>query len=318
MIFNSSLNSTNIWGVFLATLLLLATISFPIKAQDAISCSGEDFLERVDGLNAEYREARTPNDDLAAFIATEEYHTLLGEIVEECRSIVEITAAGVTEIGSGTLDDPYAFNYFADVIGDTHWKIRVSRVRHPAERYFRSPPPDGYNRLVISLDVQCVSPEHIFCEMSTAGFQVFGSNAVVYDNDIHSYSSSSRLSVKLAEGGKGSGNLAYNVEEGDTKLILMRSLGWNAEPVFFSLEPDPGQIVDEPDREIAITSTTSLNIRTGPGRFNQRVGVLRNGEQATAIGRNDSGTWVQIDKGWVFAQYVNADGNIMALPVTSN
>ena len=297
-----------------AILILIASVGLS-QAQDQGVCGAKDMSRRVDDAHTSYTEGLDADDALSTFISIESYHESLGKIVDDCRSIVEITAAGVIEIGSGTIDDPYAFNYFADVIGDTHWKIRVSQVRHPANRYFRSSPPTGYNRLVITLDVQCVKPEHIFCEMGTSGFQVFGDNAVVYDNDIHSYSSSSRLSVKLAEGGKGSGNLAYNIEEGDTNLILMRSLGWNTDPVFFSLEPDPGQIVDEPDQEIEITSTTNLNIRTGPGRFNRRVGVLRNGERAIAVGRNDSGAWIQIDRGWVFAQYVNASGDLMTLPV---
>ncbi len=55
----------------------------------------------------------------------------------------------------------------------------------------------------------------------------------------------------------------------------------------------------------------------GPGNSFDRVGRLQGGEKALAIGRNEKGTWLRIEGGWVLAAWVKTDGDIMDLPVTS-
>jgi len=70
---------------------------------------------------------------------------------------------------------------------------------------------------------------------------------------------------------------------------------------------------------MTITSATArLNIRSGPGTSYEKTGALSRDEQAIAIGRNGSGTWIMLENGWVYAEYTKTSGDIMALSVTSN
>ena len=69
---------------------------------------------------------------------------------------------------------------------------------------------------------------------------------------------------------------------------------------------------------VTITSTAGSTIRSEPGFGRNVVGSLQRGEETVAIGRNERGTWLQIESGWVVASLVKkVDGNIMDLPVTS-
>ena len=68
---------------------------------------------------------------------------------------------------------------------------------------------------------------------------------------------------------------------------------------------------------ITVTAPFNRNVRSGPGGGFDRVGTLQEGEEALAVGRNEAGTWLQIENGWVFAAGVKVDGDIMSLPVTS-
>ncbi len=64
-----------------------------------------------------------------------------------------------------------------------------------------------------------------------------------------------------------------------------------------------------------------LNIRNGPGPEYGEVAQLHNGDQVTAIGRNQEGTWIQIQgigERWVNARYINftSGSNTSQLPIT--
>ena len=305
------------WGVnrlFNCVVASLLTVSLlgasQLTAQDISGCADGAFLERVDSLYGEHLASRDADDELASFISVEEYHESLGEIIEECRNTLELLASGVTETGSGAIDDPFAFNFFATLIhDDSEVRIRVSDYGRGS---MQSAP--GYDIVAVNIDVQCVSPAHLFCEIGYRDFDLIGRNGLVYDTSYRS----GALNVELAEGGKDSGFVVIeDVEESDSDLKLMYrpNMFSSSGLIFFSVEPAPGQVTEE--RTVTITSTTSLNVRVGPGTSYSRSGTLRSGEQAAAIGRNTSGTWVQFDRGWVFAQYVNASGDIMSLPVTA-
>ncbi len=63
----------------------------------------------------------------------------------------------------------------------------------------------------------------------------------------------------------------------------------------------------------AVTVTTSLNVRSGPGVAYDRVGSIASGATADILGRNADGSWWQISydgapqgKGWISANYGDA------------
>ncbi|MBI5668035.1 MAG: SH3 domain-containing protein [Chloroflexi bacterium] len=69
----------------------------------------------------------------------------------------------------------------------------------------------------------------------------------------------------------------------------------------------------------ATVDTARLNVRRGPGPEYDEVRQLSRGQAITIIGRNDDGSWVQLDSAdqqWVNAQYVIINGNVSTLPVT--
>ena len=82
--------------------------------------------------------------------------------------------------------------------------------------------------------------------------------------------------------------------------------------------PASGQVVVERTNDVKITATTGINVRSGPGTSFSRVGIFQTGQQATAIGRNSAGTWVQMERGWVSAEIVTVDGDLLSLPVTAD
>ena len=85
-----------------------------VAAEDADPCSVGSILERVDITYTEFQVTRTTDDPLVAFNDVENFYNTVGDLLDECRNIVELAASGVVEVGSGTFDDPYAFDYFGD------------------------------------------------------------------------------------------------------------------------------------------------------------------------------------------------------------
>lgn len=64
-------------------------------------------------------------------------------------------------------------------------------------------------------------------------------------------------------------------------------------------------------------NTTELNLRTGPGPEYGDEGTLRRGSEVMLIGRNEAGTWGQLNNlYWINLRYVNLSGNVSRLPVT--
>ena len=70
--------------------------------------------------------------------------------------------------------------------------------------------------------------------------------------------------------------------------------------------------------EITITAKQNLALQSKPDYDSDVLGVFQRGQEAAAFGRDEAGAWLQINDGWVIAKNVNADSDIMALPVTTN
>ncbi|MCO6450938.1 MAG: PD40 domain-containing protein [Caldilineales bacterium] len=72
------------------------------------------------------------------------------------------------------------------------------------------------------------------------------------------------------------------------------------------------------------TGARRLNVRAGPGTNYGIVGNLASGTNVQAVGRNDAGSWIQIqlpqaqnEIGWVSASFVDLSGAANDLPVSS-
>lgn len=307
--------------VMLSVLLLVIAVpalaqedSEEVAASEAEPCSAGSIIQRVDGSYAEFEATRSSDDSLTTFNDVQNFYDSIGAVLDECRNIVELAASGVVEVGSGTFDDPYAFDYFGDT--GKGYLLKINGSIRPADQYksrYDSNAPQGYEYVAILVSVQCVSPEESFCELSYSSFELTGDLGTVYEARY----SSSTLDVKLRPGGEGSGLVFFLINSDDTNLLAMHSVGYYSDPVIFRGEPAPGQVVEGPGgNTVTITATTSINVRGGPGTSYSVVGSFQTGQQETAVGRNSAGTWVQMERGWVFAQLVRVDGTITSLPVT--
>ncbi len=302
--------------------VLLAIQSLPVLSQEDTEtgmsdetdvCSASSIVERVDTTYIEFQVTRATDESLTAFNDVENFYNTVGNILEECRNVVELHASGIVEVGSGTFDDPYAFDYFGDT--GQGYLLKISRNVRPAGQYIHrwdDPAPQGWEYVALAVTVQCVSPDEDFCEIGYSDFELTGDNGTVYD--YVSYSSS--LDLKLRPGGEGSGSVFFLVENDDSNLLAMFEEGYRTGLVVFRAEPAPGQVVEEPAGSVTIKATTNINVRGGPGTSYRVVGSFQSGQQAAAVGRNSAGTWVQMESGWVFAQLVSIDGNISSLSVT--
>jgi uncharacterized protein YraI len=66
-----------------------------------------------------------------------------------------------------------------------------------------------------------------------------------------------------------------------------------------------------------VVNATALFIRSGPGKSFSSVGHYNGGDCTIIKGRNSDDTWVMTDKGWVSAYYVDIEGELSKLPITS-
>jgi uncharacterized protein YraI len=66
-----------------------------------------------------------------------------------------------------------------------------------------------------------------------------------------------------------------------------------------------------------VVNTTALFIRSGPGKSFSSVGHYKGGDCAIIKGRNSDETWVMADKGWISAYYMDVEGGLTELPITS-
>ncbi len=309
--------------VFAAVWLLLLVLSISVLAQEdseAVAldetnpCSAGSIFQRVDGSYAEFEATRSAEDSLTAFNDIQNLYESLGAVLEECRNVVELAASGVVEVGSGTFDDPYAFDYFGDT--GRGYLLKIRSIVRPSDQYrhrWDDAAPQGWEYVALVADVQCISPEGDFCEIGYSDFELTGDNGSVYD--YVSYSSS--LDLKLRPGGEGSGSVWFLIQTDDSNLLAMFEEGYRTGLVVYRAEPAPGQVVEGPGgNTVTITATTSINVRGGPGTSYSVAGSFQTGQQETAVGRNSAGTWVQMERGWVFAQLVRVDGTITSLPVT--
>ena len=70
--------------------------------------------------------------------------------------------------------------------------------------------------------------------------------------------------------------------------------------------------------EIAITAKQNLALQSKPDYDSDVLGVFQRGAEAVAFGRNEAGSWLHIAEGWVAAKNVEANGDVMTLPITTD
>ena len=79
-----------------------------------------------------------------------------------------------------------------------------------------------------------------------------------------------------------------------------------------------GEIMELPlAPTVSVTAAQALTLYSRPSQDFDRLAVIKQGEQAIAFGRDETGDWLQISGGWVSAeQGLELDGDVMRLPIT--
>jgi uncharacterized protein YraI len=110
--------------------------------------------------------------------------------------------------------------------------------------------------------------------------------------------------------------LADKSEGWMSTYYLVANVAFNSLPIVDSIvvPPTVGQL-------LITINTGALNVRSGPSTLFPAFSIAYAGNSFVAVGRNGSGTWIQIRLannalGWVSGFYVNVNGNVMTLPVT--
>ena len=122
---------------------------------------------------------------------------------------------------------------------------------------------------------------------------------------------------RLAVVKQGEQNIAFGRNE--TGIWLQIPGGWVSTEQGLELDGDVMRLPITGQAGIVITLTrfNSFPVRNAP-RSGVSVRFLQKGEEALAIGRDQAGTWLQIEDGWVYGNYFRVDGDIMSLPITSS
>ena len=87
--------------------------------------------------------------------------------------------------------------------------------------------------------------------------------------------------------------------------------------------PETAQPVSNNHLQV-INSEGAVNVRSGPGTYYPVVGSLKNNDSITGIGIDESGQWIQFDRGgaaglaWIFVPFTNFDRDTSHFPVVNN
>ena len=211
--------------------------------------------------------------------------------------------------GDGSFKDPYPLRN-SEEVGDGI-SLRVVGLQRPVD-----PGSDmdaaaaGQEYVIVSVELTCAADRSENCVVASWDFELAGDRGIIYPNAAEMDESAFDI-VPYTEA---SGDVLALINSDDTNLVLL-FYHWPTIPYTFPLvfateaRPDPGPT-------IAINATIGMIARVGPSSGLDFTGVFNRGEQLLAHGRNNDGSWLEIQFGWIPAELIETDGDIMSLPVT--
>lgn len=244
----------------------------------------------------------------------------------------ESPGATGTEAGAGTFADPVQPGWiWGD--GEGRWIGVSDYARFGSEICIRS---GGYckdikpgNEFIgVVVYAKCDAARRTRCNFSRySEFELAGRRGIPYQPEGNSVFEDywTVFSEDLLPGSESTGLVFFQAPEDENGFIFGWTPDYSSDTIWFGplidySEPSQTTTTPESAPDRAFAQSNSLNIRSGPGTNYERVGSLSFGERVSVIGRNNSGTWIQIDTGWVSAQYLSwpPATDFMTLPVTSN
>ena len=221
-----------------------------------------------------------------------------------------VSAQDETHPGVGTFKDPFIMNYLADSGALT--SLRVTGLERPADMGDgMAAPAAGEEAVIVSVDLECAASRSENCYFSAFDFELSGDHGIVYET---AFADGSAVEIELEPGGAASVDWPFLVSHDDANLALHY---YNHQSMQFAFPQIFATEMRAETESIEIVPTISVVTRVGPRRDLAFGGVLHRGETLLARGRNADGTWLEIGLiGWVAAEFVEADGDIMSLPIT--
>ncbi len=225
--------------------------------------------------------------------------------------------AQMDDPGEGTFKDPFALYHLADSGALIY--VRVTDFERPADLDDDlGTPAEGQEYVIVWTYIECASSYREDCLVSSFDFTLAGDNGIVYGTAYGAILPETEGEVTIYLDPVGSRIMAWPflVSSDDSNLVLLyynyKSMP-HAFPQVFATEAKVD--ANEP---ISIVPTIGFLTRVGPSNDLDFYGVLHHGESVPAHGRNADGNWLEIPGiGWAPAEYVEAEGDIMSLPVTS-
>ena len=210
----------------------------------------------------------------------------------------------------GTFKNPFPLRNYEDV-GDGI-SLRVVGLQRPADSGNDSDTPaEGQEYVIVSLELTCDASRSENCVIASFDFEVAGDKGIIYPQS----AAMDERAIDFAPYTEAFYDVSALISSDDSNLVLLfyrfPDIPYTF-PLVFATELFP-----EPTEAIAINANIGMIARVGPGGNLDFTGVFNRGEQLLAHGRNADGTWLEIQFGWIPAEHVDAEGDIMSLPVTS-
>lgn len=308
----------------LLVLMMVVLLVIPAIAQDEPDCSVEGIQEQVSAALETY-EAAAADDTDAALANVKSLSQAIEDVLTACSAIDSAasalrggrssdSSADADSPGTGSLSDPFRFNQPHVIAGV---QLTVTGLIRPGDRIisnenmFNERPETGQEYAIAFVTFECTEQRRESCSVDSFNFRLVGTEGTLYEIPFVVYDDI--LDAELLPGGSAQGGLPFIISAEDTKLKLVYYPdNFFSDSGFEYFEAEPSL-----DNGLEISATGSVNVRSGPGTNFGVAGTLASGEIQIAFGRNIDGTWLQIVTGWVFAELVSVDGDIDALPVTS-
>jgi hypothetical protein len=305
-------------------LLLVGLLLVAVLAQESseFDCSPLGMNRQIDSWYNDYLNDRGEVDVQQSVEALNTLNSNIDALLAACGVALdaEATIEAIVQTGIGSLDAPYVAKAPATV-GDT--TLTVVNVIRPADEILSeaglllAPAPAGQHYVLVYLEMSCAQFSASGCDISNNAFRLYGTLGVYYLPMLHEFDDYFPENSPIVGGGIRTGAIPFLVNADDENLLLAYyQFGDAVNP-----SASPRYFVTEGVRSgIEVSSATSeLLIRSAPNRGAAPLGALRAGQTATALGRNEDGSWIYIQApeatGWVSAAFLETDADLMTLEV---
>jgi hypothetical protein len=290
-------------------ILILVLVLLAVPTVSAQDCEAVTIAREVDALYNTFLASRGEIDAAQMMTETEAFYAGIGTILLRCGStsvaINEDLDAGFS--GTGTEDDPYAFGQPGAAANGT--TIRPIEFIRPAEEALGQTVTLDEEWVLINVEIGCPANSRSECAATYQNFRLLGDSGTLYDSEfVLGYAD--QLDVSVPAGRVRTGGLPFRIAPTETSFNLLYYpdglLGGDEQVVTYY----------RTENFVRISANTEVVVRTGPGVQFPPRSSLSTGQEVVAIGRDATGTWLQLENGWVNADVVTVEvGNIMWLAV---